>query len=309
VPPPTPPAVSRPLPAPPSRSPSLKLVGSVAMVAVLAVLAFTLFGGGAGTVGDPVAEAATVSSNAPGYRMSFSMQILSSAATPITGVGNGAFDARDHTGSMSLTMNLGNDPQVIQALGSDTVTLQEIMSGTTVYEKLPAAISNELPTSGKQWVAIDLAKFAGFPGLSSLESNPVSSDPSEMLQYLRATSDSIVIEGHQLLDGLATTHYHAELSLGRVAAALPSAEQAVAQHVLSTLQQVLKVHEIPVDVWIDAHHLVRKIQMTVDAGLPGGQSFEEEMTIDISHYGPQPEPALPPADQVANLTSMIGSIG
>jgi hypothetical protein len=69
-----------------------------------------------------------------------------------------------------------------------------------------------------------------------------------MLQYLRAVSDSIVAEGHERVDGLETTHYHAELNLDRVAAALPSADQAAAEKLLSAVQQAMPVSAIPVDI-------------------------------------------------------------
>lgn len=303
------PVVREPFSEPPSRL-RPKVLASVALAAVLAGVAFAVFGGATSGVVDPVADAATVSSNAPGYRMHFSMQIASSAsATPITGTGEGTFDVRDHTGSLSLAMNLGSDPQVIQALGSNTLDLREIVNGATVYLKLPAVAANALPISGKQWVAVDLAKLAGIPGLSSLDSNPLSSDPSQMLQFLRAVSDSVVAEGHQQVDGLETTHYRADLDLDRVAASLPSAAQGAAEQALSTLEKATQLHTIPVDVWVDAQHLVRRVEMTMAAGLPSGQTLDETMTIDVSDYGPQPRPALPPADEVANLSGLIGSGG
>jgi hypothetical protein len=59
------------------------------------------------------------------------MQVSSSAmTTPITAVGSGIFDVRDRAGSMSLAMDLGNSPQAIQALGSSTLRMEEILDGT-----------------------------------------------------------------------------------------------------------------------------------------------------------------------------------
>jgi len=312
VPPPNMPApVVRELPpAPPSRDPRLKLVASAALAVVLVVLAVIVFGGSAGRIVDPVAEAATLSSNSPGYRMHVSLEMTSSALpSPITATGEGSFDVRDRAGSMSLAMNLGGEPQVIQALGTNTLSLHEILDGTTVYVKLPAALENALTSSGKQWVAINVSKLTDVPGLASLESNPASGDPSQMLEYLRAASDSVVTEGRQVVDGRETTHYHADLSLDRVAGALPEADQSAARQALSTLEHVMQIDVIPVDVWVDAQHLVRRIQMTFDASISSGQTLDESMTIDISHYGPQTRPELPPADQVANLSSLPGSGG
>jgi hypothetical protein len=302
--------VREPPPAAAGRSPGTKLIAAVVVVAVLVGLVLTVFGSATSKIVDPVAKAATLSSSAPGYRMRMSIEIASSALpTPVTGVGNGSFDVRDRAGSVSLTMNLGSDPRVIQALGSSTLRIDEILNGTKVYVKLPEAVAGTLRMLGKQWIEVDLAKIAGVPGLSSLSSDPASGDPSQMLQYLRAVSDSIVAEGRARVGGLETTHYRAELSLDRVPDALPSADRAAAQQALSTVERMMQVHEIPVDVWVDAHHMVRRIQMTLDASVPNGQTMRESIVMDISHYGPQPRPTPPPADEVQDVSRLMGAGG
>jgi hypothetical protein len=276
------------------------LLASVALAAVFVGVAFAAFGGTSSRVVDPVAEAATVSSTAPGYQMRFSIEVASpGTSTPITATGEGTFDLRDQSGSMSV---------MTQALGSESLNLQEILNGSTVYLKLPAGAASELPTSGKQWLAVNLAKLKGIPGLSSLVGNPVSSDPSQILEYLRAVSDSIVADGHQQVDGVETTHYRADLSLDRIADALPSADQPAAQQALSTLEQSVQLQVLPVDVWVDAHHLVRRVEMTIAIGAPDEQT-DEELTIDVVHYGPEPPPVLPPADEVASLNGLVGAAG
>jgi hypothetical protein len=306
--------VASPPPATPppasSRAGRAKVLVAALAAAVVAAIAFAAFGGSANKVIDPVAQAATRSSSTAGYRMHLSMQIVpSTGSAPTTMTGQGSFDVRDHAGSISMAMNLGNDPQVIQALGSNTLRMQEIVNGTTVYVKLPAAAEGTLPTSGKPWIAVDLSKVTGIPGLSSLASNPGSSDPSEMLQWLRGVSESIVAEGHQPLDGVQTTHYRASLSLDRTANAVPAAERAAVQQAMSKLEELTQIHEIPVDVWIDAHHLVRRFEMNFTPSLAGGSTASEVMTIDITHYGPEPRPAVPPASEVTDLSSLLGSGG
>jgi len=295
---------------PPARSLRAKMVASGVLVAVVAGVAFAVFGGASSKVVDPVAEAATVSSGAPGYQMRMSMEMTSPAlGAPIIATGSGAFDLRDHTGSLTMAMNLGNNPQVAQSLGTNTFRLTEIVSGTTIYMKLPAAATSSLPLSGKQWIELDFAKLSGIPGLSSFESNPASSNPTEMLEYLRETSNGVVAEGHERVDGFETTHYRADMSLDRAAEAVPAAERGVAEQALSKLEQLTQIHEVPIDVWVDTHHLVRRIEMSITMNLGSGQSMNEDMTMDISHYGPEPAPALPPADQVANLDNLMGSLG
>src|SRR6202035_483998 len=103
---------------------------------------------------DPVALAATHSAGAPGYRMRFSLEVSSSAlAMPITMVGGGVVDSRDRSASMSLTASFPSNPQ----LGGSTLTLDEIVDGTTVYMRLPAALTSQIALAGKSWIAVNLA--------------------------------------------------------------------------------------------------------------------------------------------------------
>jgi hypothetical protein len=293
----------------PRRHRSKLLAGAVA-VAVLAALAFLLFGSTGSQFGGPIARAATLSSTTAGYRMHMTMEMTSSAlSSPITATGRGVVDLRDHATSMSLAMNLGNEPQVIQQLGSSKVRIDTITDGAVVYAKLPSALTSGLGTSGRQWIKVDLAKLSSLPGLSSLASNPTTSDPSNILRSLRSASVSVVNLGHQRVGGFETTHYQAELSLAHLADGLPPAQRSAAAQALSTLQQAIPAGEFPADVWIDAHNLVRRVRMSLAFGLPNGPSTQETVTIDLSHYGRQRPPATPPSDQVLDLSTLTGAVG
>lgn len=282
------------------------IVAAVA-VAVVAGLAFLLFGSGGNPVSSPIAQAATLSSSSPGYRMHMTVQVTSSAlSSPITATGGGVVDLRDQASSMSLTMNLGNDPRVVQALGGSNLHMDMITDGSAIYVKLPTALTASLPTSGKQWIEVDLAKLSSVPGLSSLAGNPTASDPRQILQSLRSVSDSVVDEGPQRIGRVATTHYHAQLSLSHLADALPAGERGGATKALSALQQALPTGGLPIDVWVDAHHLVRRVVMALDVNAPSGPSLDETVTVDLDHYGPQHRPAPPASGDVLQLNSLAG---
>ena len=266
---------------------------------LLAALAFLLFGSAGNELSDPIAQAATRSSSSAGFRMHISLQMTSSALrAPITAEGRATVDLRDRASTMSLVMNLGNEPQVIQALGSSEMRMEMVLDGNAVYAKLPPAMTARLPMPGKQWIKIDLGKLAGLPGLSALSSNPTATDPSRILQWLKPVSDSVVAAGQQRVNGIVTTHYQAQLSLDRLADGLSATDRALAKKALSLFETVAQGHSFPVDVWVDAHQLVRRISITISLGLPNGPSMQETETVDLSHYGPQPRPVLPPAEQV-----------
>jgi len=298
-------------PAPKAGRGRSKLLAGAAAVVVLAALGFFLLGSkGTQLNNDPIAEAATLSSNVSGFRMHMSMEMMSSAlSSPITATGRGVVDLRDHAMSMSLAMNLGDEPQVVQALGSSTLRMDMITAGTDVYVKLPSGLTATMPSLGNKWIKVDLSKLSGIPGLSSLESNPTTSDPTDVLQALRSVSDSVVAEGNQRVDGVETTHYRAELSLDHLADAVPSADRAAAQQALSGVEQAAGTDEIPVDVWVDGQHLVRRVQMSMDLGSAAAPSMTETVTVDLSDYGTQSPPAIPPASDVQDLSSLASNIG
>jgi len=279
-------------------------------VAAVAALAFLLLGSGGTQLGSPIAQAATLSSSTPGFRMHMSLQISSSAlSSPITATATGVVDVRDHAGALSMVMDVGDEPQVVQQLGSSSLRFDMVTEGTTAYAKLPSALTNALGTSGRPWLKVDAAKLSGLPGLSSLASGPTTSDPSQTLQMLKSVSGSVVNLGPQRMDGFQTTHYRAGVSLARLVDNLPSADRSAAQQAFSSLQQALPNGELPMDVWIDGEHLVRRITTSLDLSLPTGANMQETATVDFSDYGPQSPPATPPADEVFDASSLAGAAG
>ncbi|HEY2159926.1 MAG TPA: hypothetical protein VGH24_01345 [Solirubrobacteraceae bacterium] len=258
-----------------------------------------------------VVRAAYLSTNSSGYQMRFALQLGSAALPqPVTGVGSGTFSVPSHSGALVLNLNLGSSPQITQVLGSSTFRIEEIIKGTTVYVKLPDAITSKVPSlSAKPWVKVDLAKVAsgaGIPGISSLVNNPSSSDPSQFLQYLRAAGGTVTKEGTAVVNGFQTTKYHATISLDKVPDAVPAASRASAKSAIAAIEKTTNLHTIPVDVWIDGNNLVRRMHITLGETV-NGQSINTGITVDIVKYGPQPQPPAPPPGQVSDLGSLTGS--
>lgn len=228
---------------------------------------------------------------------------------PITATGSGAFSTTSRTGTFNMAMDFSSIPQVAAALGSSQLKIAEILDGSTIYMKLPAALDRSPQLRGKPWMKINLAdaaKALGVSGISSLMSNPASSNPSQLLHYLRATSSNVTKVGSQTVDGFQTTHYKARIQLSRVPNGFPPAQRAQVRQAINSLEQLAHVQAIPVDVWIDHQNLVRQMAMSFSETV-SGQTVSIAMTIDIPEYGPQPVPALPPASQVTNVTGASGS--
>lgn len=276
----------------------------MAATAAAACVAVAASGCGAANTIDPVAKAASISTTTPGYEMRFQLQFGSpQLPTALTATGVGSVNSRARTGSVVFVMHAGNDPQLKKAFGGSTLRLEELVNGTTVYVKLPTSISSKLP-GGRPWMKVDLAKASGIAGFSSLANNPVSTDPSQFLSYLRATAGNVSKQGTQVINGIQTTHYHATISLDKVPDALPAASQKGAKQAVSSIEQLTGLKQLPVDAWIDSNNLIRRMRLTFAESLAPSVKLNLAMTMDFLKYGPQPSPNFPSDDQVTDASSL-----
>jgi hypothetical protein len=278
---------------------------SVVALAVAAIAALgALSGCGASNAIDPVAKAADASAAAPGYRMAFSMQVSSGALPSAVSVtGTGSFDPPAHAGSFGLTMALPNTPAVNQVFGSGGLQIREVLKGTTVYVQLPPALTSRIAgAQGKSWIKVDMSELPGKQGsaLGSLASNPVSSDPSQLLQYLRGSGGMTKV-GTAQVTGRSTTHYRGHVDLSQAVARVPAANRKAVQNAINTLESEGFAKQIPVDVWVDGQGLVRQMQMHM-SGKPQGQTVAATIQVTIPQYGPQRAPNVPPASQILDLS-------
>ena len=272
-----------------------------ACCAAAAVLAIS--GCGASNAIDPVARAADLSSASPGYRIVLDMQVsMPSLSQPISATGTGSFTPAAHTGSFALAIDTAGVP----SLGTGSLRLQEVIKGTAVYVKIPAALASRLPGAGaRPWLKLDLSNALGSSALSSLGANPLSGDPGQLLAYLRA-SGGVTKVGTEQVAGYATTHYTGHVNLDQVAARVPSAQRAAVQSAISQLQAEGIAGQIPIDAWIDGHGFVREMAMHLKAS-PAGQTVSTAIRILIPQYGPQPAPTVPPASQVTDASGLLGA--
>jgi hypothetical protein len=275
------------------------LAAGLGLVALVAV-ALVLLGSTSNPAVDPIAQAATVSSSAPGYKMHLSVVLTSSQlSAPISVSARAVVDPPDHAASMNLAIAAPQLAQADPALGGGNLQMGMVLFGQDMYMRFPPAMANALPAlGGKPWVELKVANAAHVSGLSLLGDNPAMSDPQAVLQELQSVANGVIDEGHQQVDGVLTTHYAATVSLDRLYGKLNSLDSAV-------LQQIIPGEAVPIDVWIDANHLVRRVAMTLTMDVPNGPSMQETATADITDYGPQPRPTPPPADEVTNASGLL----
>jgi hypothetical protein len=298
---------------PPGARRPLLVLAAAALAAALAAAGCgsASSGSGASSARVSLLRAADVTNAAAGYRAAFHLTLrTASLPSAIAATGSGSFDPAAHSGALSIAMSFGGVPQVTAVLGGSTLRMREILEGKRIYIGLPAALASKLP-GGRPWLSVNLAKLAsraGIPGLSSLLDNPASADPAQFLQYLRAVSGRVRTIGSATIDGRRTTGYRATIDLSKAARVAPAAERQTAAQAIAAIERETGLRRVPVEVWIDGQHLVRRIVVTMTENLPStGQRLTTAITADILSYGPQPTPQLPPASQVTDLDSLIGA--
>jgi hypothetical protein len=279
-----------------------RIVGFGAAVVVIVVIALIAFGSSSNNSVDPLAKAATLSTNAPGFKMVMTMDVgTASEPNILTGVGNGSFDTRGHSGSMSMVMKVATEVGTTKS-----IAINEILDGGNIFMQLPASLDGSLGVVGKKWIEINLSKASGIPGLSSLASGGAADNPGEMLQYLKAASSGVTNLGHQVIDGIETTGYKGTIQISKVPGAVPPSERAAAKAAMNKITQEAHISAIPMTVWIDKKQLVRRMALAITASADG-QTLDETITISMPEYGPQSAPTLPSAGEVAPVSSLGSS--
>lgn len=256
------------------------LAGAILIVgAVVALLAPSN-----GRVIDPVAKAAdtTAAAGTASFQISGS---LSGGGQQIPIAGSGAVDMRNTR--MRMTMSF-------PVPGAGNVDIEELLDGTTMYMRLPSALSQRLP-SPKPWIKLDLKELSKASGVDLQQAMQANQqNPGDMLEALKGVSDSKVV-GHETIRGADTTHYHADVDLRKALDEVASDKQRLQQLIDST-----GLTTMPVDVWIDGSGRVAR--QTVKFS---GNDVAMDFTIDYTQFGVPVDVTAPPADQVMDAGALM----
>jgi hypothetical protein len=250
-----------------------------------------------------LSRAAAVSSTASGYRAVMSMNESVPGLGHLTMTGDGSFGKQQ--GQMTVTINM---PGALAIALGGKLQLSMVVHGGILYMKLPQSLTSKLP-GAKPWIEIDLRKGASGSGsLSSLmNSSQQLSDPAQYFQWLDAVAGSGLQNlGSVTVNGVPTTHYHANVSLAQLMHASGAANQPMVAQAQAQLSKEVAGGKIPIDVYVDSSNLVRRIVIN-ETMKAGGKNVMSSIMVDFPQYGTQPAPTVPPASQVSNLKSLAGS--
>lgn len=219
----------------------------------------------------------------------------SSASATVTG--SGAVDFS--TGSFELHINApsGGSEQVLETDG-------------IAYIQVPPTARSQV-SGNKPWASVNLDQVdEAKVGRTFAQLASVNSDsPTQLLAHLQAVSDNVTILGTDTVGGVSTAHYQATVDLNKEAGLVRTKSGAKAATLVTQEERALGTHTIPVDVWVDAKHLVRQFQTQVpvppaSSGAPAG-SGTATVTMSFSSFGVPVSVGPPPTSEVTDITSEV----
>jgi hypothetical protein len=248
-------------------------------------------------VSGPLANAANVTSQTRGAHMTLSAHIEgASAQAAVTVTGSGFFNYAGHEGM--LTLKLAGLPADIAAGSSSTI--EEIYKGTDVYIG-SSLLAGKLP-GGARWMKLDLARVGEAAGINPAQLLGGQSNPASLLEYLKASGGSVQAVGNESVRGVLTTHYRGTIDLRKLAKMLPGSHSAAAREAFEKSLTQLGLTSLPVDVWADSQHLVRRIELALSAPA-GGQQTGVRVTIELFGFGATPAVNVPASSETFDATS------
>ncbi|HEY7440177.1 MAG TPA: hypothetical protein VIC35_12355 [Acidimicrobiia bacterium] len=208
---------------------------------------------------------------------------------------NGAFDVPAGAFEMQMDMSslgIGGSGTVDMRLVDKVVYLNigDLLHASGAH--LPAELD------GKKWLALNLAQYAQSLGGSGSLGGLQQANPANALESLRGVG-TVTRIGTETIDGSQTTHYRTVIDPDRAAAAAPPDQRARIRLAFD------EVGAIPVDVWIDGQGRTRKFSMIMD--IPG--EGDVNASFEFYDYGDSVDVSAPPADEVADASSLLGSAG
>ncbi len=199
---------------------------------------------------------------------------------------SGAFHWSQLYGSMDMKIDVPSS--------GASLTMKEILSGPDEYVSVPSTRAG-----APRWIEISLSQFEAAGSSQGM-------NPSQTLQLLQERAVSLTDLGPATIDGVATTHYRAELSL--TSGVKPSLRTFMADY-----ERLSGAKTIPVDIWIDGGGLPRRVEIAetlkhspvASAAAAAAFPLHVTVTMDFSHYGVEVAAPTVPTSGVERLPASV----
>jgi hypothetical protein len=248
-----------------------------------------------------IAEAATTTGSVEGAAVSLSATMTADALgdRKLTFTGGGYQDVKHGAGS--YTMDMSKIAEASGQTGIDPAKLKMRMIYVPGHMYMHSPLTQGKLPGGKEWIGVDIRRALQAKGIDT-SALMQQGNPTDYLRYLRATSGRVERLGSEEVRGVSTTHYKGTVDLRRT----PKLDRRSAERLI----QLGGTATMPTEVWIDQHHLVRRMRLQIsmkmppNAGAAAGQLMKIDETVELYNFGPKPRVVPPPADQVYDATGL-----
>lgn len=218
--------------------------------------------------------------------------------TPQVITGRGAMDFVKRRGEVVSTVN-----------GQEITT---VVSGGDIFLRMP---NLAVAAAGREWFQMDFEELTSATGVEGLGEvfQSQSNDPGSGLIYLEGVAGKIEKIGEERIRGASTTWYGATVDMEKAAEAAPDEETAEA---IRSQSKVFSISRMAVEVWLDGEGRVRRILQKVDYSKAaksgrfraGTLPASAEMTQEYYDFGTDVSVQVPPRDEVAQFSEVLGRI-
>jgi hypothetical protein len=295
-------------------TPKKALMRRLLIPLLLGVLAVSLAGCGASDSVtkslDPVAAAATNTARLPTTHMSMTATMtVPGLPTAVQMSGEGAVDNVRKRGSM--TMDMSSMAKAMPATGglNDPSLWRgeyvfDFSKGMVAYMRFP--FMTRALGSGKSWVRLDFGAVSREMGVNLDQFMQMNqSNPAQQLQLLRAVSGRFTKLGPGRVRGVTTTRYRTNVDIRKYPDLLPEQQRKSMQNSIDKLVDMMGGKSTyPVEVWIDAKQLVRRMSLRMDLEAPTG-SMSMAMSMDFYGFGRPVSVRFPRADDTVDMTKLM----
>lgn len=277
-----------------------RLTAVAGLCGAIAAGGIALAGCGASSTLDPVAQAADVTAQLPGAQVSIT-ETLSGAGLPAGTTFTATGYVNQHSRATLLHADLSSLPGLSQlGAGAGKATIEIVYPD--LYETVPA-FAGKLP-DGKTWIKLDVAQIAASQGVSSSAFSSGGLDPSEFLSFLRASGSTLTKLGTETINGVPTTRYHTVVQFSQIPQAMPASERSSMSAAVASLEKATGASSLPIDVWIDSQHRVRREQFSLNI-TSQGKTLGLAAQVNYVGFGPTAAIVPPPANSVYDLTPTV----
>ncbi len=180
--------------------------------------------------------------------------------------------------------------------------LTMVFDGTAMYMRFPML---DALTGTSKWLSMDLEEL-GAAG-DQLGFGAGSGNPAQLLEALRGVADDIEELGQQDIRGVPTSGYKVTVDLAR---ALEQATEGARELLEPALEQ-LGDAQMPVEVWIDADGLPRRVvtDMSDLMAAAGAGLGAASATMEFFDYGTPVEVQVPDPSETVSFMDVMGDLG